>query len=180
MRFLGVLFCLSILFVSCVEQEPTLNDIQVIGSHNSYKIPIEKPLWNYLYSIDSLKALSLHYGHSPLEKQLELGLRNLELDVFYDPKGGLFKNPKGLDIIKTMGEDPIEFDAENKLNNPGLKLFHIQDIDYRSHYLIFKDALQALKKWSDTNPNHSPIFILINAKDLMVIPKFENKTSKTL
>ncbi len=168
MRFFGVLFWLSIMFVSCAEQEPALNDIQVVGSHNSYKISIEKPLWNYLYSIDSLKALSLQYGHISLEKQLDLGLRNLELDVFYDPEGGHFKNPKGLDIIKTMGEIPLEFDTENKLNKPGLKLFHIQDIDFRSYYLLFKDALQALKKWSDNNPNHTPVFILINAKDKVV------------
>jgi len=168
MKFLVTLFCLSVLFTSCVEQEPALNDIQVIGSHNSYKIPIEKPLWNYLYSIDSLKALSLQYGHIPLEKQLGLGLRNLELDVFYDPKGGHFKNPKGLDIIKAMEGTPVDFDTKNKLDTPGLKMFHIQDIDYRSHYLIFKEALQALKKWSEKNPNHSPIFILINAKDKVI------------
>lgn len=57
-----------------VNSKNKLNDLEVIGSHNSYKIPIEKPLWNYLYSIDSTKAKALQYGHITLEEQLNLGL----------------------------------------------------------------------------------------------------------
>ncbi|RVT74398.1 hypothetical protein EOD40_12835 [Flavobacterium sufflavum] len=142
-----------------------LNDIQVIGSHNSYKIAIEKPLWNYLFKKDSVLAKSLQYTHIPIEEQLDLGLRNLEYDVLYDPKGGYYSNPKGLAIVKTLGKKPLEYDAANKLAQPGLKMFHIQDIDFRSHYLLFKEGLEALKKWSLKHPNHTPIFILINAKD---------------
>ncbi len=151
-----------------VKIKDKLNDIQVIGSHNSYKIPIEKPLFNYLLSLDSTKAKSLEYGHISLEEQLDLGLRNLELDIFYDPLGGHFSNPKGLEIVKSMSEEPLEFDVDKKLLQPGLKMFHIQDVDFRSHYLLFKEGLEALKKWSDNNPNHTPIFILINAKDQKV------------
>ncbi|KQB39081.1 hypothetical protein RCH33_2117 [Flavobacterium daejeonense] len=142
-----------------------MNQIQVIGSHNSYKIAIEKPLWDYLYQKDSTGAKSLQYTHIPLEAQLDLGLRNLEMDVLYDPKGGYYSNPKGLTIVKTLGRQPLEFDPEKKLAQPGLKMFHIPDIDFRSHYLLFKEGLQALKKWSDGHQNHFPIFILINAKD---------------
>ncbi len=142
-----------------------MNEIQVIGSHNSYKIAIEPPLWNYLFQKDSAAAKALQYTHIPLEAQLDLGLRNLEMDVLYDPKGGYYSHPKGLAIIKTLGKQPMEFDAEKKLAQAGLKMFHIQDIDFRSHYLLFKEGLQALKKWSDAHQNHMPIFILINAKD---------------
>lgn len=158
----------AIFFVGCTKNEIHLNDVQVIGSHNSYKIPIEKPLWNYLYQLDSSKAKSLQYGHISLEEQLDLGLRNLELDVFHDPNGGYFSNPKGLEIVKKMGGQPLEFDSEEKLSQKGLKMFHVQDVDFRSHYLLFKEGLQALKNWSDKNPNHTPIFILINAKDQKV------------
>ncbi|WP_299666645.1 Ca2+-dependent phosphoinositide-specific phospholipase C [uncultured Polaribacter sp.] len=153
---------------SIVKTKDKLNDIQVIGSHNSYKIPIEKSLFNYLFSLDSTKAKSLEYGHISLEEQLDLGLRNLELDIFHDPLGGYFSNPKGLEIVKSMGEEPLEFDTDKKLLQPGLKMFHVQDIDFRSHYLLFKEGLRALKNWSDNNPNHTPIFILINAKDQKV------------
>jgi hypothetical protein len=159
---LGVVIC------SFTNDKVNLNDIQVIGSHNSYKIAIEEPLFNYLYQQDSSRAKSLQYSHIPLEDQLDLGLRNLELDVFYDPKGGYFSNPKGLEIVEKMGIEPKSFDEEEKLKKPGLKMFHIQDIDFRSHNLLFKDALLALKKWSDKHPNHTPIFILMNTKDQVI------------
>ena len=142
-----------------------LNDIQVIGSHNSYKIAIEKPWFDILSTLDKKKMQGLEYGHISLEEQLKLGLRNLELDVFHDPVGGHFSNPKGLEIMKSKGIKPLEFDTANKLKQPGLKMFHVQDIDFRSHQLLFKDGLNVLKKWSDANPKHTPVVILINAKD---------------
>ncbi|WP_158859798.1 phosphatidylinositol-specific phospholipase C1-like protein [Lunatibacter salilacus] len=144
--------------------EIKLNDIQIIGSHNSYKIGIERPLFEYL--LKSRPALSgLEYEHIPLSDQLNLGLRGLELDVFYDPKGGYYSDPKGLEIVKSMGEEPEPFDVEQKLRLPGLKVFHVQEIDFRSHQLLFKDALRELKKWSQSNEGHTPIIITINAKD---------------
>lgn len=142
-----------------------LNAVQVIGSHNSYKKAIEKPLWEYLFQLDSAKAISLQYEHPTLIEQLNLGLRNLEMDVFHDPMGGYFTNPKGLGTVQQMGETPLPFDPNEKLKVPGLKMFHIQEVDFRSHHLVFKDGLRAIKKWSDDNLGHTPIFVLINAKD---------------
>ena len=141
-----------------------LTDIQVIGSHNSYKIRIEKPLMNYLLQKDS-SLNSLEYEHIPLSEQLNLGLRGLELDVYNDPQGGYYSNPKGLDIVRAMGENPQPYDKEQKLKTPGLKIFHVQEIDFRSQQLLFKDALKELKKWSDANEGHTPIIITLNAKD---------------
>jgi len=54
-----------------------LNDIQVIGSHNSYKVAIERPILDYLFKLDSATGRSLQYEHPPFTEQLELGLRNL-------------------------------------------------------------------------------------------------------
>lgn len=71
-------------------------------------------------------------------------------------------------MIKKGGNPNFTFDTENKLAIPGLKLFHVQDIDFQSHYLVFAEALQALKTWSNEHPNHHPIFILVNAKDAAV------------
>jgi hypothetical protein len=51
------------------------------------------------------------------------------------------------------------------MKQPGFKVSHIQDIDYRSNCLTFKQCLQELKKWSDAHPDHHPIFITMNAKD---------------
>ncbi|MRT93203.1 hypothetical protein EMN46_09635 [Ancylomarina sp. 16SWW S1-10-2] len=167
-QYLIFIFAIIPFIFGCHKSEIPLNEIQVIGSHNSYKIAIEKPLWNYLAQIDSAKASSLQYGHISLVDQLKMGLRNVELDVFYDPQGGHFSKPKGLDIIRESGFEPREYDLEQKLAQPGLKMFHIQDIDFRSYHLLFKDALKSLKQWSDQNQDHTPIFILMNTKDQKV------------
>jgi hypothetical protein len=145
-------------------KEIKLNQIQLIGSHNSYKIRIEKPLFDYLLKTKPTLS-SLEYEHIPLWQQLDLGLRGLELDVFYDPKGGYYAHPKGLEIVKSLNAEAQPFDVEQKLQVSGLKIFHVQEIDFRSHQLLFKDALNELKKWSGANKGHSPIIITINAKD---------------
>ena len=166
---LHLLFLIVLLNASGYGQsEIALNDIQVIGSHNSYKIAIEKPLWNYLFQLDSTTAKSLQYDHPSLTDQLDLGLRNLELDIFHDPMGGRYAKPKGIAIVKQTGEIPLPFDINAELKEPGLKMFHIQDIDFRSHQLLFKNGLRELKEWSNKNPDHTPIFVLINAKDSKV------------
>lgn len=142
-----------------------LNQLQIIGSHNSYKPGIEKPLWGMIYKRDSAAAKSLQYGHISLTKQLDMGLRNLELDVVYDPQGGRYENPLGLKLIKDAGVTPQPFDTANDLAKPGLKVFHVPDIDFRSDHLLFRDCLLALKQWSDVHPDHIPIVITMNAKD---------------
>ena len=156
---------LAILLTSCTAHETRLNEIQVIGSHNSYKKAIDPPLLDYLSNIDAQMAYSLEYDHIPLKEQLDLGLRNLEMDVLHDPMGGRYVNPKGLEIVKQAGETPSPYDFQNKLAQPGLKMFHIQDVDFRSHHLLFKEGLQVLKDWSDANPDHTPVIVTINAKD---------------
>ncbi len=142
-----------------------LNEIQAIGSHNSYKQTIEKGVWQLIFNKDSSLAYSLQYEHPSLDSQLSLGLRNLEIDVFHDPKGGKFAKPYGLDYLRNLGIEPKEYDKENNLSKPGLKVFHIQDIDFRSNNLLFVDCLRSIKKWSDLNKSHVPIIITINAKD---------------
>lgn len=142
-----------------------LTDLQIIGSHNSYKVAIEQSLLDYLFQLDSAMGSGLQYEHPPLTDQLELGLRNLELDVYHDPKGGYYSNPAGLDIVRASGDNPLPFDRAEKLKVPGLKVFHVQEVDFRSNQLLFKDALTELKKWSDNNPGHTPVIITINTKD---------------
>ena len=156
------------LFFSIQLSAQKLNEIQVIGSHNSYKSQMDPELLEYLSEVNPKASQSLAYAHIPLEDQLDLGLRNLELDVFHDPEGGRYSDPKGLEIIQSAGGNIPDYDPGDTLSKPGLKLFHVQDLDFQSHYLLFADALKALKTWSENNPDHTPIFILINAKDANV------------
>ena len=55
-----------------------LNDIQVLGSHNSYKERIAPALFEILLQErDAERMRTLEYGHPPLVEQLDRGLRKL-------------------------------------------------------------------------------------------------------
>jgi hypothetical protein len=142
-----------------------INQLQLIGSHNSYKPGIEPALWNILYAKDSGSAISLQYGHIGFTQQLNVGLRNLEIDVVYDPQGGRYKNPQGLQWVRDAGGTPLPYDTANDLSKPGLKVFHIPDKDFRSHHLLFVDCLKELEQWSEKHPGHLPVIITMNTKD---------------
>jgi hypothetical protein len=152
----------------CEFEKLRLNEIQVIGSHNSYKKAIQPELWKMIYDKDSSTANALQYEHINIEEQLELGLRNLELDVYLDSFGGKYSSPLGLVFLRRMGITTAKFDVENELSKPGLKVFHIQDLDFRSNNLLFTNCLREIKKWSDSNINHVPIIVTINAKDSQI------------
>ena len=145
-----------------------LNDIQVIGSHNSYKQAVEQPILDFLDQLDPSLSPALEYEHIPVIDQLNLGLRSLEFDVYHDPEGGRYSNPRGLGIVQDAGATPLPYDEAGDLIIPGLKMFHIQDVDFRSHHLLFVNGLAALKAWSDDHDGHLPIVVLINAKDDLI------------
>jgi hypothetical protein len=141
-----------------------LNEIQIIGSHNSYKIAIQKELWNLIFQEDSTIAYSLQYEHPPIYEQLNLGLRSLEIDLYHDPQGGRYSKPNGLKLIKD--EQVINDSLER--SKQGFKVFHIQDIDFRSRNILFKNILEEIKNWSEQNKNHIPVIITMNAKDQVI------------
>jgi hypothetical protein len=89
-----------------------------------------------------------------------MGLLDLEIDVYADSAGGKYAHPKGLDWA--LGQATYD---ESVMKQPGFKVFHIQDIDFRSNCPTFRQCLQELKKWSDDHPRHNPVFITMNAKD---------------
>ncbi len=138
-----------------------INKIQVIGSHNSYKEAIDPKLFDFFKKRDSTSAKKIDYSHIPIPQQLSLGLRNLEIDVYADEKGGKYANPKGL----MWAPEQQAYDPKKELLKPGFKVLHIPDLDFRSSFLTFKNGLQELKKWSEQNPGHSPVFITLEAKD---------------
>ena len=116
---------------------------------------------------DANLAASLDYSHPALPVQLNAGIRKVELDVFYDPAGGLYASPQGLQapVAKPYDTRP--------LSSPGFKVMHIQDIDFRSHCPQLRDCLQQLVAWSNDHPDHLPIFVTINPKDDVIdLPGF--------
>jgi hypothetical protein len=137
-----------------------INKTQVIGSHNSYKQAIDPLLFKEFFKKDSISASSLDYEHIPVTAQLDLGLRNLEIDVYPDEKGGKYSNPKGLEMV--AGQKP--YDPQGKMKQPGFKILHVPNLDFRSHYFTLADCLDDLKAWSEAHPDHTPVYITLEIK----------------
>src|SRR5262245_61718111 len=98
-----------------------LNEMQVIGSHNSYHVenPALAPF------VDELA-----YTHAPLAEQFtNQGVRQIELDIFADPAGTLWR-PFGVS---------------------GYKVMHIEQIDEGSTCETLIACLTQLKSWSDAH-----------------------------
>ena len=140
-----------------------LNDIQALGSHNSYKQAIDPALMERLLVDLGSGALALDYAHPPLAEQLDLGLLKLELDVFHDPLGGRYAQPSGLAGLRAMGAPTAAYDAD-AMALPGFKVLHVQDVDFRSSCLTLAQCLRQLRTWSDAHPGHLPVAVSINAK----------------
>ena len=140
-----------------------MNDIQVVGSHNSFKAKIPDAVMAALRQRDPKTAAALDYYHLPLSAQLDRGLRQIEIDIFADPQGGRYANPKGELIAKAAGEKTA-FDRAAMLR-PGYKSFHVPDIDYISTCVTLQRCLGEVTAWSRAHPRHLPIMITINAAD---------------
>ena len=139
-----------------------MNDIQVVGSHNSYKKRIAPAVFTALQQRDPKLAAALDYDHLTLAQQLDRGVRQLEIDIFADPQGGRFAHPKGEAIARAAGEQ-TGFD-EAAMMKPGFKVFHIPEVDYRSCG-TFKQCIGQIDAWSRAHPRHLPIMVTINAAD---------------
>jgi hypothetical protein len=112
-----------------------INHIQFIGSHNSYKEAMPNSFIKQLMKVNPDLVKSLDYEHIPLAEQLELGIRKLELDVFYNADEDQFK------------------------------VGHVQQIDMKSNCSTLRICLNQIIAWSQNNPTHAPIWISFNAKD---------------
>jgi hypothetical protein len=138
-----------------------LNQIQVIGTHNSYHVRPQEPLWSALVSFDPVLAASFEYTHSPLALQFDAEeVRQIELDVFADPAGGLYDQRVVLPLLGLPADSGIP-----ELEQPGFKVLHVQEVDFESTCWTFVECLQQVREWSDAHPQHLPIAILVELKD---------------
>jgi hypothetical protein len=149
----------------CAVDHPKLrmNDLQAVGSHNSYKQAIPVPELALIAAYNEQSARSLDYSHLSLTTQLEMGMRQIELDILYDPEGGRYADPLlPRQAARSYGALPYDASA---MHVPGFKVLHAQDIDVRSNCATWIRCLQEIKDWSDANPSHVPILIMFNAKE---------------
>ena len=139
-----------------------LSTIQMVGSHNSYKKAMPANVLALLKWFEPAVAQGLDYSHLPIEEQLALGLRVFEIDVFHDPDGGRYSRPLGRRLHPLT--QAFNEGEQAQLDAPGLKVLHIQDIDYQSHCLTFRKCLETFRDFSEANPGHLPIFVSLNLK----------------
>ena len=127
-----LVFCV---FNGQAQEDLRINQLQFVGSHNSYKLKMNPVVFVALSALDSKIAQSLDYSHIPIDAQLDLGVRKLELDVFFDAMSNTF----------VVG--------------------HVQLIDMKSNCSLLRECFKVLLDWSAGNSQHVPIWISFNAKD---------------
>lgn len=117
------------------------NEVAFLGTHNSYQLLTTKPKRALMKAIEIISLGKVDYTKATFEmdtltKQLEYGVRNLEIDIETSDDG----------------------------ENVGFIVTHTPIIDNVTSCYDFAKALEEIKLWSDNNPNHLPITILIEPK----------------
>ncbi|RVW07223.1 hypothetical protein EGT67_21925 [Prescottella agglutinans] len=148
-----------------------MNQIQTMGTHNSYHtglIPQGLPpsvTASYPgYTLEQITK-ALDYRHKPLTEQLDnQGVRHLVLDVYADPQGGRYADTP---MLAEVGAPTTMADPAWK--EPGLKVFHVPQADQQTSCVKFTQCLDELKTWSDQNPSHLPLMIVVEIKDIDVM-----------
>ena len=127
-----------------------INHLQFVGSHNSYKKAMPDGFVKQWMRVNPEVMESLEYEHIPLAEQLDLGIRKLELDVFYVADEARFQ------------------------------VGHVQQIDMNSNCATLRICLNKITAWSKKNTTHAPIWISFNAKDdyIFGLPSPENFTTE--
>jgi hypothetical protein len=145
-----------------------INQIQVIGTHNSYHAGLLPGIAKLMKQRDPGAYATLEYAHADLDTQLNHGIRQIELDIFADNKGGRFAHPLGQAMVAQAGlpADPDPY-PNSVLLKPGFKVMHIQDIDFVSNCQPFVACLQIIRAWSRAHSEHVPLFILVETKEGM-------------
>ncbi len=135
-------------------QNVKINEIAVIGTHNSYQMTETLPnrMLMKILSFITFGAVTdkTDFEMDTLTQQLEHGIRNIELDIETAVKG-----------------DDISFVVS-----------HIPLIESVSSAYDFSKALEEIALWSDNNPDHLPVYLLIEPKSF--VPPVNNLKSFTL
>src|ERR1700742_2995036 len=81
--------------VAASDADVHINQIQVIGSHNSYHAGLTPGVAKMLQAVNPKAFDGLDYTHAPLTAQFDHGIRQIELDIYADTQGGRFAHPFG-------------------------------------------------------------------------------------
>lgn len=151
---------------ACAQSEPVrINQIQVIGSHNSYHAGLTPGVTALINKTNPKAVRALEYSHPALNLQFDNSVRQIELDIYADSKGGRYAHLAADDAIAKAGlPADAPYDADHLMAQPGFKVMHVAGIDQRSNCTLFVDCLRLIRTWSAAHPRHVPLFILVEAK----------------
>ncbi|MFS3136404.1 Ca2+-dependent phosphoinositide-specific phospholipase C [Gluconacetobacter sacchari] len=145
-----------------------LDQVQVIGSHNSYHAGVEPGILAEIGRTSPDLARLLDYAHPPLSTQLDQGVRQLELDIYADSQGGRFADPHRPGHPEEKW--PLPPAEAALMRQPGLKVMHIPDIDQHATCQPLKACLQEIRTWSHAHPDHVPVFVILEIEQSNDVP----------
>lgn len=124
------------------------NEVSFLGTHNSYQkecVPARQKLFQDASTVTFglVKSEKATFSADYLTDQLNLGIRSIELDV-----------------ETVVADGKISFVCS-----------HAPVLDMPTHCYDFALALKEIKLWSDANPNHLPITIIIEPKKVFIPDK---------
>lgn len=178
-----------------------INQLQVIDTHNSYRVgrrsqkrKIIDRISSIIQRISSLPQISTlpiasslgnvrhlqveYYSHEYIYSQLEhQSVRSLEFDLRTDDNGKLYSRPSLWKLLKLLRVQP-PFDS-GMFNTSGIKVFHSKDLDLNPVCHIFKDCLHQTNRWSDAHRTHVPIIVSLELKTDTYLNGTAKKLSKS-
>ena len=121
------------------------NEVKFLSTHNSYQITATEEYRNFFGYLSDLtfglvKRETAEFNMESLTEQLEVGIRGFEIDIETVDKDG--------DISFIVTHNPI--------------------LDNTSSCYDFEKALEEIKMWSDNNPYHLPVTVIIEPKKAVV------------
>jgi Phosphoinositide phospholipase C, Ca2+-dependent len=144
-----------------------MNEIQVIGTHNSYHrelSQLEVAAHDAIYGGAPVYENFRAYSHASLPNQFRRQrVRGLELDLFPDPAGGLYANPL---LRQRLAAGPL---ADPEWYRPGVKVLHIADLDYNTTCVRLITCLRLVRDWSRATRGHVPLLILLELQATDVV-----------
>ena len=117
------------------------NEVAFLGTHNSYQLLATKPKRALMKAVEIVTFGLVDYTKATFEMdtlttQLESGVRNLEIDI----------------------------EAQTDGDEIGFIVTHDHILDNVSSCYNFEKALEEIALWSENNPGHLPVSILIEPK----------------
>lgn len=150
------------------QASPRLDQIQLIGSHNSYHAGIAPERLAAIAKNDPALGALLDYRHASLTHQLDSGIRQIELDLYADEMGGRFANPHKPGALHIPW--PLSAQDRAMMMQPGFKVMHIPDLDQGSTCQLLTVCLAEIRRWSSQHPNHAPVFVILETEKQNPIP----------